>query len=161
MLTQGFRAPWCERLTLVSMIRKFGLLLACAAAVYAAQLPFDVAAMMKLHRISDPQLSPDAKLVAFVVQDIDEAANTKPRQIWIVPAAGGTPKQITTAGTENDRPRWTPDGKHIVFVSNRGGSSQVWMMDPDGNNAKQITTLSTEASGVLVSRRRQADRVPQ
>lgn len=133
------------------MIRKIGLILVCAAALSAAKLPFDVEAMMKIHRIGEPQLSPDGKTVAFSVQDVDIPNNAKPRQIWLVPVSGGSPRQITREGTANERPRWTPDSKHIVYVSNRGGASQVWMMDPDGSSAKQITTLSTEASGVLVS----------
>jgi Tol biopolymer transport system component len=133
------------------MLRKIGLVLLCAAALSAAKLPFDVDAMMKIHRIGEPQLSPDGKTVAFTVQDIDIPNNTKPRQIWLVPVSGGAPRQITREGTVNERPRWTPDSKHILYVSNRSGASQVWMMEPDGSNAKQITTLSTEASGVLVS----------
>jgi dipeptidyl aminopeptidase/acylaminoacyl peptidase len=133
------------------MIRKIGLVLVCAAALSAAKLPFDVEAMMKIHRIGEPQLSPDGKTVAFTVQDIDIPNNTKPRQIWLVPVSGGAPRQITRDGSVNERPRWTPDSKHMVYVSNRSGASQVWMMDPDGSNAKQITTLSTEAGGVLVS----------
>jgi dipeptidyl aminopeptidase/acylaminoacyl peptidase len=134
------------------MIRILGLLVVCPAALSAAKLPFTVEAMMKIHRISEPQLSPDGKLVAFTVQDIDIPNNTKPKQIWVVPVNGGAPRQITKDGSTNERPRWMPDAKRIVFVSNRSSSSQVWMMDSDGGNAQQITTLSTEASGVLVSR---------
>jgi dipeptidyl aminopeptidase/acylaminoacyl peptidase len=134
------------------MIRHLGVLLACAAAVPAARLPFDAQAMMKIHRIGDPQLSPDGRHVAFSVQDVDVEANTKPRQIWIVPSSGGSPAKITTEGSANDRPRWMPDSRRLLFVSNRGGSSQVWMMDLDGTHARQITNLSSEASGVVVSR---------
>ena len=133
------------------MPRYLGLLLALSTALLASKLPFDVEAMMKIHRISDPRLSPDGKTVAFTVQDIDIAANTKPRQIWVVPSAGGAPLQITREGSANDNPRWTPDSKQILFVSNRGGSSQVWTMDPNGANAKPVTSLSTETGGLMVS----------
>ena len=133
------------------MIRRLGLLAVCAVALSAAKLPFSVEAMMKIHRISEPQLSPDGKVVAFTVQDVDIPNNTKPKQIWVVPADGGGPRQITRDGSMNERPRWMPDSKRIVYVSNRSGASQVWAMDPDGGNARQITTVSTEAGGVLVS----------
>lgn len=129
-------------------------ILVCVASVvtlFAQKAPFDVNALLDLKRISDPQISPDGKLVAFTVQTVDVPANKKPQQIWIVPLAGGAPTQITHDGDNNSRPRWMPDSKRIVYVSDRGGSSQIWTMDPDGANAKQITTLSTEADGVLVS----------
>src|SRR5436190_3662962 len=121
----------------------------CASA-FAQKKPFDADAMMRIARISEPQLSPDGKLVAFTVERPDVAANTKPKQIFTVPLAGGAPTQITREGT-NQRPRWTRDSKHIVFISNRGGSSQVWTMSADGSDQRAITNTPTEASGVSVS----------
>ena len=127
------------------------LLVLALAAPALAQKPFDVDALMKLARVSDPQVSPDGKTVAFTVQSVDLAANTKPTSIYIVPLAGGTPTKISSGGTLNERPRWSPDSKSIAFVSDRGGSSQLWLMAPDGTDAHQITSLSTEAGGVLYS----------
>ncbi len=128
---------------------RFVLFLAALTA-WAQKAPFDVSGLLKVSRISDPQVSPDGKLVAFVAQTIDVETNTKPRQIYVVPLHGGTPKPITREGM-NDRPRWAPDSKSMAFVSTRGGSSQVWIMDAEGNNARQATTVSTDASGVVFS----------
>jgi len=132
------------------------LFLACAAlaaisGLWAQKRPFDVETMLKLSRISEPALSPDGKLVAFTVQTIDLDKNTRPKQIYVIPLDGGVPRQITRDGTNNERPRWSPDSKQLYFVSNRGGSAQIWAMNPDGANARQITRLSTEAGGILVS----------
>jgi dipeptidyl aminopeptidase/acylaminoacyl peptidase len=117
-------------------------------ALVAQTVPFDAHALMQLARISDPQLSPDGRWVAFSVQTVDVEKNTKPKQIYIVPLAGGMPRKIADSA---ERPRWSPDSKKIAFVSDRTGSSQIWMMDADGANPKQITNLSTEAGGVLYS----------
>src|SRR5215469_1422261 len=125
--------------------------LVAGACLFAQKLPFDVETMMRLSRISEPQLSPDGRLVAFTVQTIDLEKNTKPKQIFVVPVNGGFPRQITHDGTDNERPRWSPDSKQVYYVSNRDGTSQVWRMDPDGGNARQITHLSSEASGILIS----------
>ena len=119
-----------------------------APALFAQRAPFDARAMMQLARISDPQISPDGRWVAFSTQTIDPDKNTKPKQVWVVPLAGGEPRKIADSA---ERPRWSPDSKKIAFVSDRNGSSQIWMMDADGANAKQITNLSTEAGGVLYS----------
>ena len=103
---------------------------------------------MNLARISEHQLSPDGTAVAFVVQRVDIEANTKPRQIWAVPLAGGTPAPLTDEGN-NYRPKWSPDSKKLAFISTRGTGSQVWTMDADGRNQKQLTTIATEADGVM------------
>ncbi len=127
------------------------LLLAIAPTLCAQKQPFDVQALLKIGRISEPQLSPDGSTVAFTVQGIDLDQNTKPKQIYTVAASGGVPRQITTEGTDNERPQWMPDSKSIAFISGRGGSSQVWIMNADGSAARPVTNLSTEASGVMVS----------
>ncbi len=119
--------------------------------VFAQKRPFDANALMELKRISDPQISPDGKTVAFTVQSVDLAANRKPQQVWTVPLEGGAPQQITHNGDNNSRPRWSPDGKRIAYISDRGGSSQIWLMDADGGNAKQITSLATEADAEIFS----------
>src|SRR5277367_2369221 len=127
------------------------MVLLLSASLAAQKQPFDVQTLLKIARIEEPQLSPDGKTVAFTVQTVDLAQNSKPKQIYTVPVNGGSPQQITMQGTDNERPEWSPDSKQIAFVSDRGGSSQVWIMNADGSNARAITNLSTEAGGVLFS----------
>jgi dipeptidyl aminopeptidase/acylaminoacyl peptidase len=130
------------------ILRTISLLAAIAAGAAAQKAPFDFEALMKVNRISDPQISPDGRTVAFTVQTVDMEKNTKPRQIYVVGIEGGNPHQLTNTGN-NERARWSPDSKRLAFVSDRGGSSQLWLMDSDGGVAKQVTNLSTEATGVL------------
>ena len=134
------------------MCRCFFVCFASLTLLCAQKRPFDVNALMELKRMSDPQISPDGKWVAFTLETVDVTANKKPQQIWLVPLAGGEPRQITHEGENNQRPRWSPDSKRIAYISDRSGSSQIWLMDPDGGNATQVTTLSTEADGQLFSR---------
>src|SRR5579884_595672 len=129
----------------------FASLLLAGAQSLCAQPRFDVDVLLSIPRVSDPAISPDGRLVAFVVQTPDVAQNTKPTQIWIVPIQGGEPRQITHDGSANERPRFMPDARHIAYVSDRGGTSQIWTMDTDGQNQRQLTNLSTEAGGVLIS----------
>jgi dipeptidyl aminopeptidase/acylaminoacyl peptidase len=133
------------------VLRTTSVLLLLAASLAAQRPSFDVQALLKIARISEPQLSPDGQTVAFTVQTVDLDQNTKPKQIYVVPTDGGTPRQITSQGTGNERPEWSNDSKNIAFISNRGGSAQVWIMRADGSDARQITNISTEASGVLFS----------
>src|SRR5882724_2149955 len=106
---------------------------------FALAAPMTVETLLKLHRISDLQISPDGKWIAYSVMSPNLEANTKPSQIFVVGIDGGTPKQLTREGSQNSRPRWSPDGKRIAYISNRGGASQVWTMAADGSDAKQVT----------------------
>ncbi len=136
------------------MRQRFALAFLAIAAVpslFAQKRPFDVETLLRIQRIGDPALSPDGKQVAFTVATPDLATNSLPKQIWLVPVTGGTPRQLTREGTDNERPRWSPDSREIYFISTRGGSSQVWVMDADGTHPRLITRLATEAGGVLVS----------
>src|SRR6201986_2569187 len=108
------------------------IVLAFSASLAAQKQPFDVQALLKIARIQEPQLSPDAKTGAFTVQTVDLAQNTKTKQIYTVPLNGGSPHAITTQGTDNERPEWSPDSKQIAFISDRSGSAQVWIMNADG-----------------------------
>ena len=104
--------------------------------------------LAKVQRIADPQLSPDGKWIAYEVGVVDLAANKTVRHIWVVSAEGGEPRQLTRGDGSDTRPRWSPDGKSLAFISTRGGKSQVWILPLDGGDPRPLTSLSTEADGV-------------
>jgi len=128
------------------------LTLAVAPPVWAqGPAAFTVEEMLKLKRVSDPQLSPDGTKIAFVVTDVSLDANTRNNDIWVVPAAGGAPVKMVGTDRSEDRPRWSPDGKQVAFVSNREGGPQVWVIPAAGGEPKRLTTMATGASGVAWS----------
>lgn len=140
------------RYATIVIMRRFSLLIvAFCCILHAQKRPFDVQALMKLYRLSDPQIAPDGTSVAFTAQTIDIENNKRPTQIYTAPIDGGAAIRITDAGSVNERARWSPDSKRIAFISERGGTSQVWMMNADGAKPIQVTNLSTEAGGVLFS----------
>ena len=51
--------------------------------------------------------------------------------------------------SRNESPAWSPDGKHIAFVSDRSGRQEVYLVDPDGKNLKQISDLDTDKSSIV------------
>ncbi len=125
------------------------LVLAFVPSLASAQKkPFDTQALLKIQRIADPQLSPDGKTVAFAVTVPDVAGNKSVHSVWSVALNGGIPLKLADLA---DRPRWSPDGKQIYYVSTAGGPSQIWSMKPDGSGRSQVTRLSTEADGEIVS----------
>ncbi|MBV8201945.1 MAG: serine/threonine-protein kinase [Acidobacteria bacterium] len=62
--------------------------------------------------------------------------------IFVIHPDGTGQRQLTTGNAKNRTPRWSPDGSHIAFYSNRGGAYQGWTIRPDGSDLALITTLS-------------------
>src|SRR5438477_10331633 len=86
--------------------------------------------MLAMQRVSDPQVSPDGKWVAFAVRDTDFEANKGRTDLWLVQTDGGTPTHLTTSPDNDSDPQWSPDGKWIYFQSTRSGGPQVWRISP-------------------------------
>jgi len=106
--------------------------------------------LISMHRVSDPQISPDAKWVAYDVATPDYSANRLTHDVWIVAASGGDARQLTHDGA-SERPRWSPDGKRIAILSSHEGTAQVFSIPAEGGEAARITTLSTGADNELWS----------
>lgn len=128
-------------------------LFCCMAATVSAQTKsgLKVEDLFRFKRVSDPQVSPDGKTVAYTVTTYDREKNVGSTQIWTVSIDGGEPRQLTSTGRTNARPRWSPDGKQLAFVSNRDGQSQIWLIDAGGGEARKLTTIATEAADLIWS----------
>jgi dipeptidyl aminopeptidase/acylaminoacyl peptidase len=108
-----------------------------------AKRAFTPADWYKLTTLSTPALSPDGARVAFTVQTINEHDDKYHREVWVVAAAGGEAMRFTSPSTESSNPRWSPDGKYLIFTSNRaGGHGPTWMlrMDQPGGEAFQLAS---------------------
>src|SRR5256884_4691138 len=125
------------------------LALLALSAIAQAKRPITFEDLMKIQRISDPQVSPDGKWIAYVQTSVDLEADKKATHIWLIAAAGGEARQVTQGEGSDSRPRWSPDGQSLAFVSTRGGKSQVWILPLNGGEARQLTSISTEADGVV------------
>jgi len=119
--------------------------------------PFTFEDMMALKRVGAPVPSPDGKWVVFDCEDVDLAANTKTSHLWIVPASGGESRRLNPTPNHEERTRFSPDGKHLIWTSKATDPTQIWMCDFDpGSGAlvgkpHQVTNISTGADGGIWS----------
>ncbi len=86
-----------------------------------------------------PALSPDGSQVAYF-----HAAAGPNGDFWIIPTAGGPPRQLTSDLREGGWPVWAPDGNAIVFSSTRGGSRTLWQIPATGGEPIPLTTGAGE-----------------
>ena len=101
--------------------------------------------LLPVPRVYDsPRFSPDGGRVAVTV-------GAQPPDVWVYHIAAGTFTRLTSEGT-NLRPEWTPDGKQIVFVSNRSGEFGTWWRDADGAAPpEKVFESKDDAEEVLVA----------
>ena len=121
----------------------------------------------------DLRLSPDGRRVAFTVRSVAPGHDGYRHAIWIVPTDASEPARPLTLGTLCDQaPRWSPDGRTLAFISDRGGllqaagaadraglpkewpkegCRQVWLLPLDGGEARQLTRLPRDVTDITWS----------
>lgn len=107
--------------------------------------------LARLARLSDPQVSPDGRHVAFVLRETDMEANEGRTDLWLLDTHSQEPARRLTRGRGNDTsPRWAPDGRSLYFLSTRSGSSQVWRLPLGGGEALQVTDFPLDVGSLAV-----------
>ena len=93
-----------------------------------------------------PHWSPDGQAIAFSSTLEGEGEF----DVYVVPAAGGKPRRLTSHPAIDLNPRFSRDGEWIYFASTRSGDYRVWKMPAAGGDAVQVTP--NQGSGAFESR---------
>ena len=99
-----------------------------------------------LKSVSDPQLSPDGKWVAYTVSIPSLEDNRNVSRVWVADARTGKTRQVTDGPGSDRQPRWSPDGKTLAFISTRESGAQVWVLPIAGGDARKVSGLADGAS---------------
>jgi dipeptidyl aminopeptidase/acylaminoacyl peptidase len=115
--------------------------------------PFTAQDLVSLRRLTDPQVSPDSRQVAYVVRETDLAANKGRTDLWLLDLAtpNTQPRRLTQHEANDSNPRWAPDGRTIYFLSTRSGSSQIWRVAPGGGEPTQVTSYPLDVGSMKVA----------
>ncbi|MFC3051852.1 amidohydrolase family protein [Kordiimonas pumila] len=119
-------------------------------AIRGSSIPFEVSLDEATWVSLD--VSPDGEQVVFDILG----------DLYIMPIKGGAAKRLTNGPAYDGQPRFSPDGKRIVFVSDRSGTSNIWLIAPDGEGLQKLTEeadasffspeWSADGQDILVSR---------
>lgn len=105
---------------------------------------FQISDLYALKSISDLQISPDGKRLAFTVTSSDLAKAERNSDIWMMNLDGSGLQQMTRDKAADFHPRWSPDGRQLLFLSSRSGSVQVWLLPVHGGEAYCETDLAID-----------------
>src|SRR5579864_8490602 len=154
--------------------RLLAITLCCAAAIaalaQAQKRSITEKDIFQFNWIGDPQISPDGSRVAFVKVTVDEKKTGYDTAIWSVSTRGDEQPRRITDGKHDSGPRWSPDGRWLVFGRapepagpgamgaggaggpGRGQSPQLYMLPVSGGGESwKITDLPRGASGPVWS----------
>jgi dipeptidyl aminopeptidase/acylaminoacyl peptidase len=106
-----------------------------------------------LKDVRDPQRSPDGQWVAYVVSRAIKDTDKNDSDIWMASWDGASEIQLTSSAESESRPRWSPDGKYLAFVSSRQNAKhgQLWLMNRKGGEAVKVTDLKGSISDYVWS----------
>ncbi|MDB6044500.1 MAG: peptidase [Gammaproteobacteria bacterium] len=125
------------------------------APAHVGAKPFTIEDLVRLKRLTDPQVSPDGRFVAYVLRETDMDANKGRTDIWLLDLSkkGAEPRRLTTDPANDSSPRWAPDSRTIYFLSTRSGESQVWRLPIAGGDATRVTDYPLGIGSLKVSPR--------
>jgi eukaryotic-like serine/threonine-protein kinase len=88
-------------------------------------------------------ISPDGQWLVF------NSLGDRQEDLFVMRRDGSGLRQLTNDPFKDRTPRWSPDGRHIIFFTDRTGRYELWQINPDGREAKQLTW--TTGAGINIS----------
>ena len=128
------------------------VLLAAAPARAEEKRPLRIDDLFALREVGDPRLSPDGAQVAFTVRSLDPKKDKSDTDVYMVPVGGGDALRLTASPKAESRPRWSPDGKYLAFLSGREGKkTEVFLLPRAGGEAEKLTDFKGGVSDLAWS----------
>ncbi len=111
--------------------------------VAADKTPFGIEDFLRVADLSEPAFSPDGEYLAYTIGTSNLEKDVPQYDIWRVRWDGGDRRAMTATATHSEwRPQWSPDGRWLAFLADRGdedAKTQVWVMPVAGGEAEALT----------------------
>ncbi len=107
--------------------------------------------VFELEFAADPQISPDGQSIVYVRTSMDIMKDAKRSTLWTIDFDGRNHRPLTASQQSQNAPRFSPDGKRLLFVSNKDGSSQVYVRWLETGQEARLTQLPRSPRGLTWS----------
>ncbi|HEY9421791.1 MAG TPA: S9 family peptidase [Thermoanaerobaculia bacterium] len=108
--------------------------------------------IFSIKTVGDLRISPDGRWVAYTVRTLDPKEDSANTDIYMTPFEGGAALRLTSSPKPESRPRFSPDGRYLAFLSGREGKkAQVWLLDRRGGEAVKLTDYKADVSDLAWS----------
>ena len=106
--------------------------------------------LYRFRLVNDCDLSPDGRHVVFSVQRVDEETEKKYTNLWLASTDGGETTPFTRGDHADTKPKWSPAGSTIAFLSNRDDKDQpqIYLIPFAGGEARRLTDLKGEFASI-------------
>jgi len=101
-----------------------------------------------LEGVNDVQISPDGTKIIYARSFMDVMTDKRCSNLWIINFDGTGNRPLTSGIYNENSPRWSPDGKKIIFVSNRDGKPQIYKRWMDTGETVMLTNLLFPPNGI-------------
>lgn len=119
--------------------------------LYSQPNLFEPINVFDLEYASDPQIAPDGQSIIYVRNFKDIMTDANRSNLWTINTDGTEHRPLTT-GMENDRsPRWSPDGKKLVYLSAKEDRTQLYLHWMDNGMESRLSNLASSPNGVTWS----------
>ncbi len=110
--------------------------------------------LLEVPRLGEPRMSPDGSQLVYTLGEADWKANKRVSHIWRVDTEGGDAVQLTNGEKGEQSPRWSPDGRLIAFIAERGEeeNAQIYLLSNQGGEAAPLTEHDASVSRIEWSR---------
>ncbi|HEY8713300.1 MAG TPA: S9 family peptidase [Thermoanaerobaculia bacterium] len=119
------------------------MILLLIASLAVAASPLTMTDYVSMPAISAVHFSPEGSRIAYVITRPNFAHASYDGEIHVINTDGTGDVTLTRSDASDDHPRWSPDGKRIAFLSDRGGRTAVFTIDVDGGEASALTDEPT------------------
>jgi acylaminoacyl-peptidase len=115
---------------------------------YAEKTPITAIDLFNFERAQDPRISPKGSTIVYVRQFCDIMTDARCSNLWTVDFDGSDHRPLTSGHHHDRSPRWAPDGKRLLYISDKDGSPQIYLRWMDTGQTARLTNLQYPPSGI-------------